>query len=707
MYGTFIRFLKRNEKTGLSRFSVQLPDGTVAVLNGAVPRYAKHTPLFFRYKTGKTYENIKEYYNVSTSLCGYSFEASFHFLMSDEFKGIGQLAAKQLLENTGDDLFLYVRNNSSFSFPVKGISNNTLQKVYIKLRQMCQFEDLISFIYSIGGDYFQAYEMFLRQPDETICVVKDNPYILLDAKASYEVCENLAYKLGMEMCDKKRMHALVSYVFAVSRKNGHTRMTFHDLYIGCRRVENACGHYFTSPLFVAETLCLDGYYLEEADNELYIYNHTDYIAEEIIANSISRIKRSVMPYVHRCDIDDIEELCHISYSPRQRDAFSCLSEGICEITGGPGTGKTSLLNGILAKYERDYPNKKIVLCAPTGSASRRMQELTGKDAVTAHKLLNLRPFDNVFTAPRVEIDADLLAIDECSLLDTYIAAKLLSSVKSGCIVLLIGDKNQLPSVEAGNVFSDIGESGTVKVFTLDTIFRQNENNPIIENASRVIAGNANLVTDKRFVIKKLPDEDMIIKKLLDTVSALEQKNIEYKVFAPARKTKFKTGTINLNRAVQDKRNLGAEELFFGHYTFHVGDKVMFTSNNYEKNYFNGQDGTVSNIQIHGNMYYLSVAVENDVIRLTGSEIDDLELGYVITAHKSQGGECDNAIIIVPKEPKSLLKRKLFYVEITRAKKNVLILSEGDAYKTAISSYGEFERNTGLVGKLRKKEGLVD
>lgn len=700
MYATFIRFLKRNEKTGYSRFSARTGDGAIAICEGIVPHYSKFTPLCI---TGTvTQEADKLLVNAAkVSVCGFSFEASHRFLMSDAFRGIGQLAAKHILNNSGDDIFSYVRSHEAFSFTVPDLSDTVLSRAFTSIRQYCDFEDLMNYLIGVGGDYFMANEMYEQYRDASISVIKDNPYTLLLAKAPFEMCETLAHSFGMENCDKKRVHSLVAYAFSLSKNSGNTRMEFHELYTLTRKLEKKCGYYMTSPLFIAEELIRGDYYLEECGDKLYVYEHSDYIAEEMIASSFTRLKRSARPYVGKIKVSDIESICGVVYSPGQKNAFDSLNEGISIVTGGPGTGKTTFLRGLLQKYEMDYPNGKVVLCAPTARASRRMQEITGKEATTVHKLLNLRPFDNIFTSPRFEIDADLLAVDECSMLDTYVAAKLFSSVKNGCIVVLIGDKDQLPSVGAGNVFSDISESGCVPVFALDRIFRQSEDNPIIENASRVISGNQELIRARNFVIKTLLNEDSILKELSSLIPSLLKRNVEYKVFTPSRKAKFPTGAIRVNRIIQECLGTDVEEITYGYNSFRVGDSVIFTANNYDKCYFNGQDGIIRDIQKHGNGYRIAVATDDTVIHLSGAEIDDLELGYALTAHKSQGGECDNAIIIVPKNPRTLLQRRLLYVEITRAKKNVLILSEGDAYKTAISSYGEIARNTGLAEKLKR------
>ena len=398
----------------------------------------------------------------------------------------------------------------------------------------------------------------------------------------------------------------------------------------------------------------------------------------------------------------MEADCAVRYSTDQKNAFRLMEKsGIKIVTGGPGTGKTTLLKGILYKYHMDYPNASVALCAPTGCAARRMQECTGESACTIHKLLKVRPFEDILDSSSEKLDADLVVVDESSMIDTVIMARLLMTIKNGAMVVFLGDKDQLPSVSAGNVFGDILSSGIVETYYLNSVFRQDARSLIVANSNMLINGSCNLKTGESFHIHYLEKEDDIINKTMEIVKKCKKSGISnYKIYTPSKNKKFKSGTIQINKLVEDiVRPKDSETITYGAYTFSVGDTVLFNRNNYEKGYFNGQEGIIRDIQKHTGMIHMTIEADEDRIYLTGQELQDIELAYAITAHKSQSGECDNAIILVPKEPHSLLKKQLLYVEITRARKCVIMLCEKDALKEAAGYKGQIVRRTGLKRML--------
>ena len=289
------------------------------------------------------------------------------------------------------------------------------------------------------------------------------------------------------------------------------------------------------------------------------------------------------------------------------------------------------------------------------------------------------------------------------MIDTELMSRLLAAVPNNTLVIMLGDSDQLPSVAPGDVLRDMINSGLFEFYKLTEIFRQAEDSSIINNSHKVINGDSRLIEDNSFKIIRFESEDEIAEYLKLCVPKMYKANIEFKMFTPSRHKKFKTSTTMLNKISQNIIHEPKEnDIYFGNNRFTEGDNVVFIRNNYEVGYYNGQEGVITNIQKNNGIYFISILSDEGTITITDDYIDDLDLGYAITAHKSQGGECKNALIVVPMEPKSLLKRQLLYVEITRARKNVVILSEKDAYKTAISNYGEFLRKTGLKNRLEEK-----
>ena len=697
--GSLIRYLYRDEKTGESHFTIR-SDGKVILCEGVMQYLPKKTPITLIGEYVER-EDTTIFKADEIILQGVVYESVCEFLYSDEFPDTGIKTAQGLLQKTGTDIFAFVRNNNDTS-----TFTDTEKRILNRIRSFTTFEKLLGIIRRYGGHCYSAQKLVNKYEASAYDVMQNNPYVLLFTGADYKLCEEMASDHGMESCDKKRIHAIVMHCMEQNRKEGNTRISFHDLVTKVHVTENKAGKgYYTESLFIGEEILSDCYITEQDQSDFYIYLKEDYEAEELICQNIRRLTTSAIDLdTGAIDPEQIEKECGISYSAGQLSAFrSTKKSGVKFITGGPGTGKTTVINGILKKYELEHPGKKIVLCAPTGRAARRMQEATGRAALTAHKLLDIRPFETKSSYRQKILDADLVVADEGSMFDTYLMARLLCAIKNGATFIVVGDEDQLPSVDAGNVFGDILKSGSVEVYPLDVIFRQNGMNLIVKNSRNIINGNPRLSTDKNFRIHKYHSENEMIEEAVKIAGMYANRgNSDFKLFTPTRKSQFQSGTINMNRLIKRKVNPDPEEsVRFGYNVFSVGDTVVFYKNNYEKGYYNGQEGVIRNIQRHNGSTHISVETDDGNISITGLELEDLELGYAITAHKSQGGECGSAIILIPMKPMSMLRRDILYVEVTRAKKEVDILSENDALEKAISSFAEKKRNTGLLQKLKK------
>jgi exodeoxyribonuclease V alpha subunit len=706
IYGTFSKFIRRNEKSGYSCFTVRANNYGTIMCNGIVQSYPKSTPLYIEGE----FENI-EGNNVlvinNIKACGYNYDISEIFLCSGYFDGIGETVARKIVSAIADpDIFKFIRNYDvdNNTFKVNGVSANTIVSFVRKTKFITDFEDLINFLNEYGGEYCNAGKLYKKYGNNSIKMIKDNPYTLLYGGASFSVCEKMAISYGFISCDKRRIKSVVEHAMSLERNNGNTKISFNNL---CKRIKylekSSESPFSTNPLFVGEEILKGEYKIDESRNDdIYIYTNEDYANESIIAEGILRLISSKAALKDIVPVDDIEDICKVSYSEEQKKAFEILKEtGVNIITGGPGTGKTTVLNGILKKYELDNPYKEILLCGPTGCAARHMSESTNREAFTIHKVLGIRPFENGEYEPlKAKLTADCIVVDESSMIDTDIMAKLLSSIKNGALLILLGDQEQLPSIGSGDVFKDLIECGIIPCTHFTKIFRQNKDNPIINNSKKVAKGDKMLISDNKFKIKRFDSEEEMVNYAKWLGDYCNKKEIEdIKFYTPSRNKKFLSGTINMNRVLQSSKKNSDEYITFGLFNFYRGDKIIFNRNNYEAGYYNGQEGIIVDIQEHNNMQYITVSTDEGRIYLSGSDIDDIELGYIMTAHKSQGGECKNAIILVPLNPASLLKRQLLYVEITRAKESVMILSEKDALERAISDKYEYKRSTGLKEKL--------
>lgn len=693
----FDKFILRNEKTGESTFIAKIKAMPVKCM-GAVFSYQKGAPLSL---TGK-YEVVdgKDIFMVSDAHME-DAESLHEYLSDGKFNGVGPAVAN-MIENTLDEGVIYSLKSYSIDDIMGQFKANkdVIYRCIMQIKNILDFEEVYDYLKGIGCTYYNAYAIFEKFGKDAKAKVLNNPYILRYAETPFEKCEEIAKKEGIEYHDKKRIRALVETAMSYNHDSGNTRISFDKLCALTEKLENKGGFYHTEKLFVAEEIVSERYALEEG-SDLYVYKKGDYDNEMEILRNIRRINLGSKALLDITPISDIEAELGVTYSDEQKLAFNAIkTSGIKIVRGGPGTGKTTLENGLLRKYELDNKNKEIVLCAPTGCAARKMAEHTGRSATTIHKLLGICPFDDEETMSRIDVlTADCIVVDECSMIDNELMALLLKSIKSDALVILLGDADQLPPVNAGNSFADMIESGEVESYELKTIFRQKGNSLIITNSRKVIEGELSLDTDKSFSILRYENESQMVDKAVDISNKCRKRGItDIKFYTPSRNRKFATGTIRLNQALKLKD--GEDSVTYGPYTFTVGDKVIFNNNNYDKGYFNGEEGTISFIQKMTTDVSVKITTDDGAIYLKGTELSDIELAYALTAHKAQGSECRNAVIIIPKKPASMLKRQLLYVEITRAKENVMILSEGNALEEAISSKYEFERNTGLVEKLR-------
>ena len=695
----FDKFILRNEKTGESVFIVRQKAMPIKC-RGTIYPYQKNAPLSltgdFENEEGKrVFITEKAHFEDGEG------NALHDYLSDGKFNGIGPALANVII-NTLDEGVIYSLREYELEEVMDQFKANkdVIYRCFLQLKSALDFEEIYDYLESLGCSYFNAYAIYEKFGKDSKDRVMNNPYILTYADTPFDKCEEIASKEGIAYYDKKRIRALVETAMNYNHDSGNTRMTFHDLCALTERLENKGGFYHTEKLFVAEEITSDRYAIEEGD-DLYIYKKTDYDDEMEILRNIRRIKLGSKAVVDKTPISEIEKELGVVYSDEQREAFNCIkTTGIKIIRGGPGTGKTTLENGILRKYEADNKNKEIVLCAPTGCAARKMAEHTGREALTIHKLLGVCPFDGQETKSRIDmLTADCIVVDECSMIDNELMALLLKSVKTDALVILLGDADQLPPVNAGNSFADMIASGEIENYQLKTIFRQKGKSLIISNSRKVINGDALLDTDRSFMVLRYEDEAHLVQKAVSISNQCKQRGItDVKFYTPSKNRKFATGTIRLNQVLKNKDT--EESVTYGPYTFTIGDKVIFNKNNYDKGYFNGEEGEIAFIQKINSEIQIKINTDDGAIYLKGTELSDIELAYALTAHKAQGSECRNAVIIIPKKPASMLKRQLLYVEITRAKENVMILSEGNALEEAISSKFEFERNTGLIEKLR-------
>ncbi len=706
--GTFQNFIKRNEKTGESTFYLALPDSQKAVLcEGICIFYSRYTPL----KVVGSYTTDDVFKVQQINLTPISSDTTSVFLAKSRFDFIGEDMAMKMVEELGYDFMDKLTSEDVVKSMSERVSKTSkyVEKCLLDIYGLKVQEKTYDHIRSLGGSYYSASRLFDQFALNVFRTIENNPYtMLIFGEVPLKICDKVASEYGLKSYDKKRMHAVVLNAMRRNRNSGNTRIEFRELVKLIEWIEKSEETVFKSKkIFIAEELCSSAYSLSFTDRRIYAYLADDAVYEDAIVENIGRIQQSAVSLdMSHCSIDAVEKALNISYSDEQRNAFKLLDRsGIKILEGGPGTGKTTFIRGLLAMYRTNYVYNGVTLCAPTGNAAKRLRDATGYPAETCHKTIKLTPFskENMITE---QLLSDIWIIDEGSMVDEELFSYLLRCVKNGALVILSGDEHQIASVGPGNVFSDLLKSGKIETYHFTHIFRQDDSrSAIISNSKKILAGDANLTEAGNFHLMRFEDEKVMVETAVSLSSHDFLSGLDTQVFTPSRNPKFYSGSVNLNRLIQKscmKAGENPDSIVYGDYRFVVGDRILFNRNNYEKKYFNGQEGKITKIEKKGRNFYVTLRSDDSNITLSGGEIDDIDLNYAKTAHKSQGGEWDDVIIVCPNDPKSLMLRQLLYVEVTRAKKSVKLLYEGNALKKTIGNYMEKSRVTGLKDALRLK-----
>lgn len=489
-----------------------------------------------------------------------------------------------------------------------------------------------------------------------------------------------------------RIEALCSAAYLSIQSSGSTYATLSQLIHRCWAIERRAGVYEkTSALLLGASIQkqfkIDG---------VKIYSPYMWKLEKSIAKSIKKICRTApTTTISPEQISSIEHELHIEYDDTQRDAFGILSHPIGVLTGGPGTGKTTLIRGLILAHEQT--GRPLVLCAPTGKAAQQIRLATGRRAETIHKTLSIRPYMlGGYTAEEGSIpDGALVIVDEASMLDTEIAECLVrAAADAQAQILFVGDADQLESVGAGSVFRDLVLY--FPVVRLDTIHRNA--GTIAKNAHFIKTGDwGKLIRDKSFITANLPTSDEIVKNALAIHQAKYSPAAPHdvKIFTPVKSPQYITSTAKINSALHTLYHSQDKALKVGDKLFSVGEPVIITRNDYDLGLLNGDEGVV--VGISENL--LRVRVGDETVDISDEALQYVELGYAVTVHKAQGSSCKMAIILLPSEPVCMVTRRLAYVAVTRAEKRVVILHECYSLEMAIMDENTRPRQTGLIERL--------
>ncbi len=657
------------------------------------------------------------------------------YLSNGTIKGIGPATAKKIVATFGEDTINVFKFEPEKLTQIKGITKEKAIEMAQCFVENWELWQIVGFLDNFGISPANAKTIYKKLGPQTIDEIESNPYILIDLVKGVDFAKLDKYALenGFEVNNYKRIKCGIKYSLVKITYNGHCCTLEANLIKYVKellKVEDDDIEHCLIDLNVKEEIVI-----EKREDENWVYSKEIYDAEANIASklilldSAQNIKRIAG---FDSELEKIEKAGNINLSAKQKEAIQSInSNNVVIITGGPGTGKTTIIKNVIDIYK--LHGKKVVLCAPTGRAAKRMTEMTGEEAKTLHRLLEIGKIekDNEFTIMNYEvapIDADVIIVDEASMVDIYLMNYLLNGIYQGTKLILVGDTDQLPSVGPGSVLKDIINSERIKTIFLDEIFRQAAQSKIIVNSHRVNEGEYFLdkeeqegLKDDFFYIKE-KSQDIMLDQIISLCKGRLKNFGDYDFFeniqilSPTKKGLL--GTKELNKRLQEELNPSSDkknEKKVGEVIFREGDRVMQVKNNYDiywekgntlsltyesgTGIFNGELGKIVKIDFLNKQIKILFDDEKEAW-YAFSDMDQIEHAYAITVHKAQGSEFDVVIMVVTQSSAMLLTRNLLYTGLTRAKKLLILIGNDNVVKFMIQNADTKIRNTGLEYKLK-------
>jgi len=634
-----------------------------------------------------------------------TLEGIERYLGSGLIKGIGPIYARRLVSAFGIDTLRILAEEPNRILEVPGIGEVRAQRILRAWEEQRGMRDVMVFLQGHGVGTALALRIYRAFGAETVARVKENPYCL--AREIYGVgfvlADRIARAMGISEDSPVRVQAGLLHVLKKFSDEGHC---FIPLALVKSNASALLGFELEAAESAIEKLAVEGeIVLEEAGEEgaTKVYPQELYHAERRVASAIRSLLSTPSGFRDKGIKGSTLQLFNpstFSLEKEQREAIlQALQHKVLIITGGPGTGKTTLLVSLLALFRAS--DVSFALAAPTGRAAKRMGEMAGEEAKTIHRLLEYNPRQRGFQrGEHRPIEADVVIIDEASMVDLPLLDHLLQAVEPRSHLILLGDVDQLPSVGPGSVLRDLIDSGAVPVVVLRRIFRQSQESLIVVNAHRILRGESLLFGDERekrdFVF--VPRENEA--EILETVKTLVKKRSgdkEIQVLSPVHRGSL--GTVYLNRELQKLLNPGGESIERGETLFRLGDKVMQLRNNYDKAVFNGDLGRI--VRIDREAGELQVDFDGRPVSYTMEELDELSLAYAISIHKSQGSEYAAVVIPLHTSHYLMLHRSILYTAVTRGKEQVVLVGSRRALAMAIRNIRVERRFTGLKEKLKE------
>lgn len=732
--GSIYDVVFRNEQNGYSVIELQVEKNLITVVGFFA--YVNIGETIKAYGTwvqhpdyGKQFK--MESYNTVTPSTLYGIEK---YLASGLIAGIGPHTAKKMVEKFGLDTLDIIQFYPDRLSEIEGIGAKKAAKIFEAFQEQKELRDIMMFLeqYDISATY--AVKIYKSYGANTVKEIKENPYKLAEdiTGIGFKMADRIALSMGVALDSEFRISSATIYTLNWFHGNGHTYVPQEEL---CRMTAELLGiseeviQENIIKLFIDKKLVVENF-----EDVRAVYSMSFHKAEAGVARRLLQLCLYKTSYIS-LDIDEelqrLEQSQGISLAEYQKQAVAeAMNNGVLVVTGGPGTGKTTTIKTMIDLFERK--SMSVLLAAPTGRAAKRMQEATGKEAKTLHRLLEYGFGDNeedMFFQKNEDspLECDAIIVDEVSMIDIILMNNFLKAVAEGTRLILVGDVDQLPSVGPGNVLRDIIDSEAVPVVRLTEIFRQAQESLIVVNAHKINHGEAPVLDErtKDFFFMRQEDQQQIVK----TIGELCRERLPkfYKttfmesiqVLSPMKKGPC--GIINLNNELQKLLNPeapGKKEKQYRDFTFRVGDKVMQIKNNYKMKWqslldfekegegiYNGDIGIIINIDTEEQI--IEVVYDNDkLVRYDFAVLDELELAYALTVHKSQGSEFPILVMPITFGPRMLLTRNLLYTALTRAKQTVVLVGSERTMHQMIGNNHITQRYSGLKRRLIKMAEML-
>ena len=658
------------------------------------------------------------------------------YLGSGAIKGIGAALAGRIVRHFGDDTFQIVENEPERLSEVKGISEKKAREIAMQIAEKSDMRKAMMFLQKYGISLNLGAKIYQKYGDSVYSVLQENPYRLADdiSGVGFKIADEIAYRIGIHTDSDYRIKSGMVYTLLQATGEGHVYLPKDELFQRAAELLGVDSSYMEKHLV---DLAMDRKIVQkEQGDQILIYPAQYYYLELNTARMLRELDifcPEDEKIVERRIVQIEKETGTVLDEMQKKAVQEAAGHGLLILTGGPGTGKTTTINAIIRYFEGE--GAEIRLAAPTGRAAKRMTEATGYEAQTIHRLLELSgmPEDDREGQPihfernaENPLETDVIIIDEMSMVDIHLIHSLLMAVTAGTRLILVGDENQLPSVGPGNVLRDIIRSGQFPVVELKKIFRQASESDIVVNAHKINKGEQVEINNKSrdFFFLKRYDADIIIRVVIALIQEklpkyVEAKPFEIQVLTPMRKGLL--GVERLNQILQRYLNppdASKKEKEIGQGLFREGDKVMQVRNNYQLEWeirgrygipiekgvgvFNGDTGIIKTI----NEFAETAEVEFEYGRwaeYSFKQLDELELAYAVTIHKSQGSEYPAVIIPLLSGPRMLMNRNLLYTAVTRARKCVTVVGSEETFRDMIRNEKQQRRYSSLDQRIQETE----